>query len=295
MSFWESYERIATDRRFQPIRSELVPVPELITYVGTEADIPELTAFLTNHFGDARHPILKPILNPEQELILFTRGADKSIQATIRHKYAGTFEGQRIYLIDCFCSKERRTGIATRLLATLQRRIQDPPYALFLKEGRPVFGQDPLYTSSYMYRRRRSNSQTCLSLTNEEAYALVNTYRRIYKDLFWLADVHNPNQHWRLWKRGALWSLACFQDSFQEKEGLRIGWMTAFIANTPTGIEALVDSCPFPWIWADQRWIKETDPWSLDGPFHWYAYRWTTSLTPLSIAGLALGCYGIIV
>ena len=294
MSFWDSYRGIRTEKRFQPVKRGLLPPITIHPLVAKPVDVPALTTFLTTYFGDERHPVLMPVLTPSsQELILFTRTADTHIQATIRYKYAGTFEGQPIYLIDCFCAKERKTGVASQLLTALHARTGHVPYALFLKEGRPLHGYSPLYTSWYMYRRRQPTEESYLSLHNREAYALVNMYRRVHKDMVWLAEVSNPNQHWRLWKRGSLWSLACFQDSFQEKEGERIGWMTAFVGNTATGLDALVDACPFPWIWADRCWIQDSARWSLDGPFHWYAYRWTTSLVPG--AGLALRCYGIVV
>ena len=293
MSFWDSYRTIQTDKRFQPIKRGLLPPITIHPLIGRAANVPELTTFLTTYFGDTHHPVLKPVLNPSsQELVLFVKPLHE-IQATIRYKYAGTFEGQSIYLIDCFCAKERKTGVASQLLAALHTRTEQVPYSLFLKEGRPVPGQTALYTSMYMYRKRQPTTESCLLLQTRQAYALVNAYRRIHKDLFWLAEVSNPNQHWYLWKQGSLWSLACFQDSFQEKEGHKIGWMTAFVGNTREGLEPLVDACPFPWIWADQGWISELERWSFDGPFHWYTYRWTTSLVPG--AGLALRCYGIVV
>ena len=293
MSFWDSYRTIQTDKRFQPIKRGLLPPITIHPLIGRAANVPELTTFLTTYFGDARHPVFKPVLKPSsQELILYTKTTE-GIQATIRYKYAGTFEGQPIYLIDCFCAKERKTGVASQLMIAIHLNTEHVPYSLFLKEGRPINGQPPLYTSMYMYRRRQPTTDSCLSLSNRQAYALVNAYRRIHKDLFWLAEVSNPNQHWYLWKQGTLWSLACVQDSFQEKDGQKIGWMTAFIGNVATGFEALVDACPFPWIWADQCWISELERWSFDGPFHWYTYRWMTSLVPG--AGLALRCYGIIV
>ena len=293
MSFWESYRTLRTDKRFQPVKRGPLPPITIHPLVARTADIPELTTFLTTYFGDVHHPVLKPILRPSgQELILYTK-TTQGIQASIRYKYAGTFEGQPIYLIDCFCAKERKTGMASQLLAALHVKTEQIPYSLFLKEGRPVIGQTALYTSMYMYRKRRPTINFCFPLNNREAYALVNAYRRIHKDLFWLVNADNPNQHWYLWKQGTLWSLACFQDSFQEKEGERIGWMTAFLGNTGAGIEALTDACPFPWIWADHQWITELEQWSLDGPFQWYNYRWTTSLRPG--AGLALRCYGIVV
>lgn len=293
MSFWSSYKVPKTDKRFLPIKRHPLPPITIRPQIGRVADVPSLTTFLTTYFGDAHHPVFKPVLNPSsQELILYL-GTANNIQGTIRYKYTGTFEGQPIYLIDCFCTKERKTGIASQLMVAIHTSTDHVPYSLFLKEGRPISGQDALYTSQYMYRRRQPNTAPYISLSNRQAYALVNAYRRVHKDLFWLAEVSNPNQNWRLWKQGTLWSLACFQDSFQEKEGERIGWMTAFVGNTATGLDALVDACPFPWIWADRCWIQDSARWSLDGLFSWYAYRWTTSLVPG--AGLALRCYGIIV
>ena len=293
MSFWDSYKVIRTEKRFQPVKRDPLPPLTIQPSIATSADVPDLTTFLTTYFGDAHHPVLKPVLKPSnQELILYLKkGTD--IQATIRYKYAGIFEGQSIYLIDCFCAKERKTGLARHLMTSVHLQTDRIPNALFLKEGRPISGQDPLYSSYYMYRRRRSIPESCFSITTQQAYALVNTYRRIHKDMFWISECRNPNQHWRLWKRGQLWSLACFQDSFQRIGKETIGWMTAFIGNTAAGLETLVDHCPFPWIWADRCWITEPGKWLVDGPFHWYTYRWTTSLMPG--AGLALRCYGIVV
>ena len=157
MSFWESYRGCPTEKRFQPVKRGLLPPITIHSEVARAADIPELTTFLTTYFGDKDHPVLKPVLKVgDQELILFIRRSQgiktiKNIQATIRYKYAGTFEGQPIYLIDCFCAKERKTGVASQLLAALHVKTEQTPCALFLKEGKQVLGQTALYTSCYMY------------------------------------------------------------------------------------------------------------------------------------------------
>lgn len=296
MSFWNSYAKPHTDKRFQAIQSRTLSPTTLSILVAKQEHVPELTTFLTTYFGGANHPTLRPVLNPSKnELILFTRTEQADIQATIRYKYAGQFENQPIYLIDCFCSKERRTGIASQLLIALHARTEHVPYALFLKEGLPVPGQEPLYSSHYVFRRTKPPlSPLCHSLSPRQAFALVEAYRGVYKDMFWLGSESNPNQSWRLWKRGALWALACFQDSFQETgENERIGWMTAYIGNCDEGLECVVDSSPYPLIWADRVWIRDLTKWMVDGPFHWYSYRWTTGLLPAT--GATGGCYGIIV
>lgn len=298
MSFWNSYSKPYTDKRFESIQSRIPPPPTTLSILVAEQEhIPELTEFLTKYFGDRKHPTLHPVLN-KNDLILYTRTKeDRQIQATIRYKYAGKFENQPIYLIDCFCSKERKTGIASQLLSALHTRTEHIPYALFLKEGRPVPGQEPLYSSHYVFRRTHQNSLSplCFSLSRRQAFVLVEAYRSIYRNMFWLGSESNPNQSWRLWKNteNSLWALACFQDSFQETGGERIGWMTAYIGNCDEGLEYVVDSSPYPLVWADRVWVRNLDRWMADGPFHWYSYRWTTGLLPA--AGSTRGCYGIVV
>jgi hypothetical protein len=170
MSFWESYTEFRTDKRFEPVKRGLLPPITIYPLVARSTNIPELNTFLTRYFGDEHHPVFKPVLNVgDQELILYTRTTNKLIQSTIRYKYAGTFEGQPIYLIDCFCAKERKTGVASQLLTALHAKTEHVPSALFLKEGRPVHGQTALYTSCYMYRRRRSSTESCVSLSNQQA------------------------------------------------------------------------------------------------------------------------------
>jgi hypothetical protein len=106
----------------------------------------------------------------------------------------------------------------------------------------------------------------------------------------WIYNKTGTNQNWRFWKQGLNWMLACVQDAFQELDGLRIGWMTAFFASGTYDINQIVEDLPFDWIWMDVRWLgsKSSDAWTLDMPFHWYAYQWTTVLQIQDFYGIVL-------
>jgi hypothetical protein len=97
-----------------------------------------------------------------------------------------------------------------------------------------------------------------------------------------------------MWKNGCQWMAVCFQDAFQEIEDSssgkkeRIGCLVGLfespvLRNRQAVFEALVDASPFPWIWTDRVFLRGCEGgggWTADGPFHWYAYGWTTALRP---------------
>ena len=298
-SFWNRLFVPETSKRFEPVlRTLSIPFPPN-THVATDRDVGRLTAFLERHFG-SDSVVLKPVLKPSlNEIILFvTEGND--IVATIRYKASAFFEGQPIHLIDCFCMhpSKRRTGLATQLLGALHAYTNDRGlrYSLFLKEGNPL-ATAPFYSSSYAYRRSAMLGDL-KPLSPLKASRLVHHYCSVRPDTVWIHDVANPNQHWRFWKEGRSWMLACFQDAFQEWHKERIGWMTAFFASGSYDLNRIVDAAPFPWIWMDAEWLEcclvvaeqqpSAEQWKADGAFHWYAYQWTSSLRPN-------GFYGIVV
>jgi len=290
-SFWNSIAVPWTRKRFEPVLRTLEPstVPFRIA---AQQDVPRLTAFLEQFFG--REVALKPVLKPDQEIILWIEQADQ-IVATIRYKPSAFFEGQPIHLIDCFCihPSVRKTGLATQLLTALhahtnQRNLR---YSLFLKEGDPLPLHIPLYSSSYAYRRTprsKASTKDLKALSSRKAAALVGHYRRLRPDTVWIYDEANPNQLWRFWKEGLNWMLACVQDSFQELEGGRIGWMTAFFASGDYDINQIVVNLPFDWIWLDAAWLRDTEHWTRDTTFHWYAYQWTTCLAIRDFYGIVV-------
>lgn len=308
MGFWDTYTMPRASRRFQVVPRASPSLPGAAAFrLAKSEEEPEILEFLETYFGDVpRTPVFRPVitLSDKEEVMLLRRGG--AIQATIRYKYSGTFEGQPIYLIDCFCiyPESRRTGIGSRILSALHDRTGSKAM-LFLKEGRPVPGISPLYSSNYVYRRVTAAATSVAPVSPRMASHLVQTYRSMYPDTFWLHSTINPNQSWRLWKKGLAWALACFQDAFQtHPKGGRIGWMTALFCSAgiqQEALEDLVDAAPFDWIWTDRVWMGSCVGWSADGPFHWYTYRWTTNLglsLPSSTrltASYRRPCYGIVV
>ena len=301
MGFWDTYRTPVASRRFQIVpRSGSLGTAQTFPIAKAE-DVPALLAFLETWFGNPPHtPAFRPVIRlSSEEEVMYLRNKG-TLQATIRYKFAGMFEGQPIYLIDCFCIHPdvRRTGIGTRLLSALHDHTGSKAM-LFLKEGRPVPGQTPLYSSTYVFRRvTPTSAQQLAPVSPSMASRLVQNYRALNPDTFWLHSVTNPNQCWRLWKQGLEWGLACFQDAYQtHPEGGRIGWMTALFCTAGfLAVEALVDAAPYDWIWTDRVWGGSSG-WTADGPFHWYTYRWTTTLvfTAGGAAGNGRPCYGIVV
>jgi len=308
MSFWAGYASSTASRRFEVVPRPSPSLPGASEFrLAKVEEVPEIQEFLEAFFGQApKTPIFRPLLNlsDEEEVMLLRKAG--VLRATIRSKKSGIFEGQPIYIIDCFCihPESRRTGIGSRILSALHDHTGSKAM-LFLKEGRPVPGVQPLYSSSYVYRAVAPRATGVVPVSPERASRLVQTYRTIYPDTFWLHSTTNPNQHWRLWKKGLQWALACFQDAYQIHPkgghmGEHIGWMTALFCSNTIGqhaLEDLVDAAPFDWIWTDRVWIEPGTKWMEDGPFHWYIYRWTTSLSPRAggATGNARPCYGIIV
>jgi hypothetical protein len=237
---------------------------------------------------------LKPVLDPSHEIILFVQEGNH-IVASIRYTYAGRFDKEPIHIIDCFCihPSKRKTGLATKLLAALHAYTNDRGlrYSLFLKEGRPVPGQDPLYSSAYVFRRTTGPLKE--SLSPLKASALVAAYRAFRPEMLWVYDISNTNQRWFFWKTGLHFVLFCVQNAHQTFRDGRVGWITAFIASEPVPwhpFESLVDGTGYDWIWMDQVWLPESTPvkWTQDGPFHWYAYQWSTNLQFSRFYGLVM-------
>jgi hypothetical protein len=237
---------------------------------------------------------LKPRLDPSNEIILFVQEGNEPV-GTIRYKYAGHFEDNPIHIIDCFCihPSKRKSGLATKLLATLHAYTNDRglKYSLFLKEGRPLPSQEPLYSSAYVFRRVRGGLKGSLSPLKAER--LVRAYRSVKPEMLWIYDVHNTNQRWFFWKEGLQFVLFCVQNAWQTFRGGSVGWITAFIASEPvpwTPFESLVDGSGYDWIWMDEAWVPESTPviWTQDGPFHWYAYQWSTNLLIKRFYGLVV-------
>jgi len=257
-----------------------------------------LTEFLEQFFGSPPMT-LKPILDPSHEIIRFVQ-EQNTVVASIRYKYAGRFDNHPIHIIDCFCihPSKRKMGLATKLLATLHKYTNDRDlkYSLFLKEGQPLPRQEPLYSSAYVFRCSRHirlSGPLKDPLSPLKAERLIRAYQTLRPEMLWIYDIRNTNQRWFFWKEGLQFVLFCVQDARQIFRGGSVGWITALIASEPVPwqpFESLVDSSDYDWIWMDEVWLPEETPvpWFHDGPFHWYAYQWSTNLPKQRFYGLVI-------
>jgi len=282
--------------RFESLVRPLT-IPSIPCHRATASDAYQIQLFLEQFFGTPpTTPTLQVALDPSNEIILIVH-ENKQLVASIRYKYAGKFEGQPIHIIDCFCihPSKRKSGLATKLLATLHTYTmgQGLRYSLFLKEGRALPNHEPLYSSTYVFRQSLQSRGLKGALSPQRAAALVAAYRTLNPETLWLHDVRNTNQQWFFWKSGLDWILLCVQNAWQEWKGGRIGWVTACFASEPIRaepFEALIDAANYEWIWMDQVWVPEstTRLWLGDGPFHWYAYQWSTNLGGQRFYGLVV-------
>lgn len=315
MSFWSSIlsykEQPLCKGAVQQLRplDEEPPPPsgcQPAAVAATAADRRAVADFLAKNFGSPpRSPRLRASFSPE-DLILFSGSKEDpfTINGCIRLSYAGHFETVPIFAVDCFCIAPlwRRKGLGTHLLAALQREAMKRGMGLtvFLKESAPVFTlRHPLYSSSYVFCRNpqalRASSEV-RPLTHREALSLVKIFKEMYPETFILCSTtHSKDRLWRLWKRGPLFILVSFQDSFQihpltnSTIGWATGWLESPLLSSYTNQEErqqiileIISSLPYDWIWADIQWIKapSSTHWQQDGPFHWYTYQWQPTIRP---------------
>jgi GNAT superfamily N-acetyltransferase len=323
MSFWSSILSYTENPLCTNASSQLRPLPEEkppplgcvpAAVATTNEDRRAVADFLAQNFGSPPHsPRLRARFSPEDLILVCKDIKDPlKINGCIRLSYAGHFETIPIFVVDCFCIAPtwRKTGLGTHLLMALQREAMPRKMGLtvFLKESAPVMAlRHPIYSSFYVFCRNPHTSshieetEDVRSLTHEEALRLVAIYKEIYPDTFILCANHvskNREILWRLWKRGPLFILASFQDSFQihPQTNSTIGWATGWLESPLLAtssqqdirqlyISKIISSLPYDWIWADRAWIKPTDSpssshWQQDGPFHWYTYQWQPLIRP---------------
>jgi len=262
----------------------------------------EVCDYLRTYFGSPPH---KPVLTiPEEHLLspadylLVARDTLKNnmIVGTIRYHYLGTFTKEKIHCVDCFCIHPlwRGKGVGDQLLTRLHcyANERDRPYALFLKEGAPLsILHFPLYTGTYVYRKVDLPCITdtyTMNLTTNQAYRLVDIYQHIYPTIFIIKHDTGQNQLWKIYKNGIHSILVCFQDTYQQKEGKRMAWATAWL-ESPLVTDSMREEASlmlsnqlypaFEYVWMNQLWIGSSKEWIPDGQFHWYAYQWTTGLS----------------
>ena len=308
MVFWTSYpfwKVIRTKERFtkQRFTKQNIESAYPLTYEWIDnTSSKEVGDYLRTYFGS---PPQKPILAiPEDALLspvdylLVARDPHKNnmIVGTIRYHYLGTFNNETIHCVDCFCIHPlwRGKGVGDQLLTRLHRYAneRDLPYALFLKEGAPLsILHFPLYTGTYVYRKLDTSetmNKYIMNLTTNQAYRLIEIYQKINPNVFIIENNTGKNQWWKIYKNGIHSILVCFQDTYQQKEGKRMAWATAWLESPLITDQireeaSLMLSNPlypaFEYVWMNQLWTGSLTHWIPDGQFHWYAYQWTTGLS----------------
>lgn len=309
ISFWSNYWKSVPGRyaRFYSVQTQIPDKSNLL--LASKAN-PDLVApFLKTYFNsntrctktytpDDKIQIVYNYEKLPEEILLQIPDASGTIAATIRARPAGLFEYMPITIIDCFCVRPdmRRKGLGTSLLVSIKKECEKSGLynGIFLKEGSPInaFGVLPIYSSYYVYRNISGldKSKSVTYMTPHQAYALINSYFMLRPDTFLIINKSTDNQRWLIYRKEKIWVLVLIQNSYQTISGKKIAWITGWIesplVNEDTRIlaseeiTASIAKLGYDWVWLDYNWIGKSKQFKLDGPFHWYTYQWSTSLTP---------------
>jgi GNAT superfamily N-acetyltransferase len=254
----------------------------------------EVCHFLRSYFGDPpRTPILELVIDPMDHLLIVRDQADQ-IVGTVRYHYIGRLS-HPIYLVDAFCIHPtwRGKGVGDYLLTELHRYANQHniPYALFLKEGRPLsIFHPPIYTGWYAYRSitEYRSSPFVIDLDGTTAYRIMDIYKLFQPNMLLIRNEHTPNQIWKWFKKDQSSILIGIQDTFQRIKNEKMGWITTWIESPiiteeirGAAVDAIADHLfpIFDWLWINEKWKGTSTKWKRDGAFHWYTYQWATSLS----------------
>jgi hypothetical protein len=280
--FWKEYLdhiRILDKRRLES------PTGSSATHA---TSLEEINEFLSTHFRlhpDVHYDI--PIDSLRGNVILTVRDTNKTapLAGCIRYKSLGICDQKQIHLVDCFCvhTDWRGKGVADYMLHELHTIMKDRPYAIFIKEGKPL-PIIPFYQGQYVYRViKKEPIHSVQSISIDTAYRIM-AHHQVFHPFFQLAQP-SSNQEWKLWKQGVHHVLACVQDTYQRLHGKRMGWITAWIespAITDTmrndASYQLSGSVAYDMIWMNRIHVTDSR-WTMDGPFYWYTYQWEPSIT----------------
>jgi GNAT superfamily N-acetyltransferase len=279
-----------------------------ILNISDSNSLQEIQSFIKTHFGS---PPTTPILDipvdtllGEKDIILYVRDKTGIIAGCVRYHYLGNFissNDEDIYCEDCFCIHPnwRKKGVGDYLLTQLHIYVNknNIPYSMFLKEGPPLsISNIPFYSGLYVYKKVEPTTQSnkIINLSIPSAYKLIDIFRQ-FNNTFIIRNEKSNNQVWKLYKKDIHSILVCFQDTYQHIEEnnkkQKIGWATAWFESSelPDNIREeasniLANSMykKFDYIWMNKVWVnnygKGTN-WKIDGPFHWYLYQWTSSIS----------------
>lgn len=264
--------------------SHLLTKPTLESPTGFPAKLmqsaEEVQRFLKQHFRLHPNVIFNIPLNELTGTVLTVNNSTE-IVGCIQYKAVGTHEGKLIHSVECFCVHPswRGKGVGDYLLHELHNMMIDKPYAIFLKEGRPLSIM-PTYQSSYVYRKLDSIITNVIEVSTKTACKIMEIHQQ-FRPFFQLYN-DTPNQIWKLYKNGTNHVLCCVQDTFQKLNGKKMGWVTAWIESPIT--DAIREEASYQlsssmykeydMIWMDKKHAT-SNKWIDDGPFYWYTYQWS--------------------
>jgi GNAT superfamily N-acetyltransferase len=247
-------------------------------------DLEEIKTFLHAHFRMHPDVIIDIPLDACDDTILMIRDRTRLV-GCIRYHHIGYYENKPIHVVDWFCvhPEWRGKGVGDYLLHELHHMMDRRPCAIFVKEGNPL-SILPYYESAYVYRMvDRTITPNVRALPLQLAYRLMDTYQT-FRPCFMIRK-ESSNQEWKFYRNGIHHILACVQDTYQTLYGKRMGWITAWI-ESPGITDAMrgdasyqiSNHTSYDLIWMDKNHIGSA-VWIYDGPFYWYTYQWTPSIT----------------
>jgi hypothetical protein len=121
---------------------------------------------------------------------------------------------------------------------------------------------------------------------------MLRLYSRLYPDTFVLFPSHERNQIWKQYRvvedKTVHTILICIQDTYQQKDGQRMGWITAWLESALVTdvhrVRAAEEVChavtnTFRYLWFNREWVPFlTDSWKQDGGFQWYTFQWSAEI-----------------
>lgn len=271
---------------------------------GTEQKT-EVRQFLWTHFGEPpHHPRLdlpEESLFSSTDLILLARDDQKHLIGVIRYHFVGRFlsciEEPFMYVVDCFCihPRWRKKGLGDRLLSELHQFANEnqKPFALFLKEGPSlsIFPR-PIVSGEYAYRRieqkEKFDSPHVFPLTPIQIQRMLKTYCRLFPTTWIIWNEHSTEQQWLLYTRNSCYIWICIQPTHQIVQNHTIGWITGWLESSELtdefrqeAIHAVAHSIyhTYDYLWVNHKWTGQSPLWKRDGPFHYYAFQWSSSLS----------------
>lgn len=305
LSFWANYWRAAPAAVGRFVSSRASGSMAAVSPTGrpcrSAAELSQTASFIRTHFRSS--PTAPPFtyVTAPDEIFLAVDDEKSTLAGTIRARPIGSFEGEPVSVIDCFCVRPdwRKRGLGSYLLSQLQTEAaaRGRYNAIFLKEGAPLslFGIYPFYSSAYAYRyvaNGAANGTAARQIPAKVAHRLVDNYVLLNPDTFLIRNREAANQIWFYWRESAAaWVIALIQDSYQEfpASGGKIGWVTGWLesgrlttAARRQAAEAITAAAAtaYDWVWLDERWTGGSPAFARDCPFHWYSYQWATSLLP---------------